>query len=178
MIYEDNNQLDVEKEEEGGFDKYALLKYVWEHSYKNLPDASINLKLLIETLEMLNIQDVIAMKKYVGLPIPREFDDSQIRQLDSFKSIREFKERVFTEGSWKTTELLICSGGTLQSQKANFMEEIHKIMMGQPIYKYKTATKEVKLSTGTKTLDVYNIGGLKFTDEYESMVLYLNRRIW
>ena len=178
MIYEDNNELDVEKEEEGGFDKYALLKYVWEHSYKNLPDASINLQLLIGTLEMLNIQDVVTMKKYVGLSVPKEFDDSQIPQLDSFRTIREFKERIFSEGSWETTEFLICGGGTLQSQKANFMEEIHKIMMGHPIYKYKTATKEVKLSTGTKTLDAYNIGGLKFTDEYECMVLYLNRRIW
>ena len=178
MIYEDNNELDVEKEEEGGFDKYALLNYVWEHSYKNLPDASINLKLLIETLGMFDLKDILIMKRYVGLPVPKEFDDSQIPQLDSFKTIREFKERIFAEGSWETTEFLICGGGTLQSQKANFMEEIHKIMMGHPIYKYKTATKEVKLSTGTKTLDAYNIGGLKFTDEYECMALYLNRRIW
>ena len=40
---------------------------------------------------------------------------------------------------------------------------------------FKTRTKSIKVSNGIRTLDVYEIKGIEFTDIYEIMFLYLER---
>ena len=95
--------------------------------------------------------------------------------LFDYGQIRDFKERVFTRGRWLVTTRL-ATGAELQVD--DFMQEMDKIIR-EPnwptkLEDYLSGEKEtIVVSSGIKTFNLYEIGGLKFSDPEEIDLIYL-----
>lgn len=178
MIYEEEaRSLGWEDEEIGSYDFYTLLETTWQSSISLMPDGNINMGLLKDIVEMFDIQDVCSMKRYVGLPVGKQNISISYTELETFKEIRSFKERIFAEGEWLTTELLIYNQGAKLIDLGPFAEATAELRNGDT-EKYRTEDKttEIEMSTGKKKLVYYQIGSMKFTDVYEMLSLYACRR--
>lgn len=181
MVFEEDNKelIDKVQEENGHFDEYALLRSAWEQTACNLEDDSINLKLLIEAIQMFDLKDVIAMKKFARLPISKDDFAYETPTLESFADIRRFKERIFPEGAWDVTTALIYAPGYQPMDLSFFakqMQIFRKDWSKIEDFK-KEEEKTIHISTGEKKLSLYEIGDLPFTDSYEIMFLYVCRNI-
>ena len=181
MIYDTEGIQPMTQEEEkvGRFDKYALLKAAWESTTKNLPDHSISLRLIISMIEMFDVKDIIAMKRYVFLPIEREYEGLQTETVVTFQQIRTFKEKIFGSGPWNMTYLLIY-GQQIERGEVEKLSKHFKEFRSDwnSLEKYKKEEDAVMItSKGEVTLPLYEVEGLQFTDSYEVMFLYLNRNV-
>lgn len=175
---EEGYQIDPEEEKRDSFDEYALLNNIWRNTGSEIPDNSINLKLLIDTINMFDLKDIVAMKRFVRLPISKEFETIQEGEMETFFDIRRFKERVFSDGEWCVTEALIYGSSAGKPNMANFAKHIPKFRADwSSVEGFKTKELSIVTSEGEKKLNCYEIGGFEFTDIYEIMNLYVNRRI-
>lgn len=177
MNYDNEKQkIQYEKEKLGHFDKFGLLNAIWEDSGHKLPDHSINLGLLISVIEMFELKDVIAMKKYVGLPISIEDSDIETEPTSTFWDIRKFKERIFSQGEWVITNYLIYNQGSKKLDLSAFEEKIAELRSNwNTVYEFEVESSTMKTSEGEKRINIYKIGGLGFSDIYEVMTLYICR---
>jgi hypothetical protein len=154
-------------------------------------EKSINMKVLMDFFENLDFYDMLAIKKSVGIDISQYFNglrvlskDKGIEEITDFtpddvevvrniKSVRDFKERVFSSGAWNTTNAIILGKDDVMSKLSEFYANVSKIKNDwADIEKFCTSQMQIRLSTGVKTYNVYNIGGLEFTDIAEVMFLY------
>lgn len=180
MFYEQQGEeIETKYDESGNFDQYALLKSTWEDSTNLLEDHSINLKLLIETIQMFDLKDVIAMKRFAGLPISRwELEMESVEPLSNFGKVRKFKQKLFQYGEWEVTVHLIYNNGVGKKVKLQrFSNQFSKLRSDwdNNVREYESGTRKIKSSMGVREVVNYNIGGLEFTDIYEVMNLYVNR---
>lgn len=161
--------------------------------FQPLPPHSVNLNLLIEFIDMLDLKDSIAVKKSVGLAVPKEFfisisdlqkgravktaiDSEDIEPLKTLSKVRHFKERIFPCGSWDVSSELILGNLGNAVNIVPFLEQLNGIRKDwSRMENFKTKQLTLKTSEEVRTLSIYNIGGLKFTDPYEVMFLYLER---
>lgn len=170
MIYEDEGECLTEKEEQmGEFDMYTLLDIAWKNVMSTMPDNSINLKLLMETINMMDCSDVNLMREYVGFSIEKEQEGSENNKLVSFADIRKFKERIFEYGAWEVTNALIFTQGVRKTNMAPFAQKMPALKKSQwkKLADCQRGNKEIPLSKGVIEVPVYKIGGLTFTDPYE-----------
>lgn len=177
---EDPMSIDTACKDNFMFDEYAVI----ERAYKKLkdwPDNCISLKLIKGMLEMLDFKDILSVQKSFGIPIPKEailigYRYEEIETILSFGQMRNFKERVFSFGDWEVTTSLIFGNKDGEIKLGKFAECLNEIRKDwSKIAKFKTGQKKLRTSREIRTLDVYNIGGLEFTDIYEVMFLYLER---
>ena len=178
MVYETEGIPTMTDEEEkvGYFDKYALLKATWESTTKNLPDRSISLRFIILAMEMFDIKEVIAMKRYVWLPIEKEYEDIETEPLGTFEQIRIFKEKLFPYGAWDITCLIIYGNAVEEEELKKFGEHFDEFRASwKSLRKFQSTKVNIVTTQGKKRITSYDIEGLKFTDIYEVMFLYICR---
>lgn len=178
MPFDDEEKIDSDLDAEASFDDYAMTCEIWRVIKDRLPDNSINLKLLIEAIEMFDIPDIMAIKKFANIPLNRidekDFEDES--RLETLQDIRKFKERIFPYGSWDVTLRLIIGKKINLEGFANALSLFRQDWAN--ILNFKTGkSKTIMTSEGERKLDIYEIGGLEFTDPYEVMFLYVERNI-
>lgn len=165
--------LSSEKEKNGQFDHYALLNATWTERAHTFPEHSINLKLLIEIIDMFDIKDVITMKRYVGLPIPKTYSDVQTPDLESFFSIRQFKEKLFKYGAWEITTAFIYNKAAISHiNLKKFYGRINTLHRNwEKLSECKSYDFSLETTEGVRKLTVYKLAGAEFTDPYEIQCL-------
>lgn len=155
-------------------DEYQALHEMCE-AVKEFQDQSIKFCLIANMLEMMDLRDSITIRQNFGIEIPKDdlklFRPNEIESIQTFGQIRDFKERVFGYGPWKVTCGLIL-GEKVEIEA--FGQEIMTFCRDWAnIEKYKSGQMKLKTSKELRILDIYNIGGLEFTDTYEIEFLYL-----
>ena len=177
LVFEElDYKINLEAESNGYFDEYALLETTWNGTAQNLPDHSICLKLLMNAVEMFDVKDVVAMKRYIRLPVGKELDEIETPKMQSFKEIRFFKEKLFPNGSWEVTTFFIYGSMEGKPNLSKLVEHFGEFRSDwKNVEKYKVEPVLIETSEGEKTLDCYEIEGWEFTDIYEIMFLYLSR---
>ena len=159
-------------------DEYSLLYAGWEEMVKNLADGAINLKLLLEAIDMFDVKDVVSMKRFVRLPIERAYSRDEKEEFEKLKQIRLLKESIFPDGEWETIEQLIYGNKTKEIDFEELSDALSILRCNwERVEEYKIGTKAYLLSTGKKELPVYDIAGLRFTDTYEIMFLSVCRSL-
>lgn len=185
MLFEtDPLSIDTECNPEFTFDEYYMIKNVFSEM-KNAPKTQIQLRLIYDMLDMLDFKDMLAIKKSfcIEVPstiIPEGFCREEIQPMYSFEQIRSFKERVFPYGNWAVVEELIVGDaeGKVKLHLDSFMECLDTIRKDwSKIAEFKVGTRKLRTPHEYRTLDVYDIGGLQFTDIYEVMFLYISRNL-
>ena len=163
------------------FDEFEVLNQMYEEM-KEKQEKSIDLRLIMDFFEMLDLQDVLIIKKSIGIEIhkdslPQGVSIEDIGSIRSVSRIRELKERMFPYGAWDVVTKLIL--GKEEKAKLNdFMKELDSIRRDwDKVAEFKSTEKRLKTKSEVRTLNVYNIGGLEFTDAYEVMFLYLERNL-
>lgn len=175
MVFEENpNVVETQIDSMCYLDEFQALYEMCEQ-VKNLPDKTIKLGLVVGVFEMMDLCDLVAVQQNFGLETPKEdlkiFRPNEIESIQTFGQIRNFKERVFKHGAWDVTCKLIL-GEMVEIQA--FVEELSTLCRDwSQIENFKTGKKQLRTSKELLTLDVYNIGGLEFTDTYEIEFLYL-----
>lgn len=180
----ENSPMSVDTDLNGAFflDEYEVLNEMYGELSK-YPDNTINLKLLISFFEMFDFKDMLIIKKSMGIEIPKEtlpkgFKFEDIESAKTVAGVRELKERVFPCGAWEVATTLILGNTNGKINLGNFMEELDSIRKDwAKVAKFKNGEKTLKTTRELRTLNVYNIGGLEFTDAYEVMFLYLERNL-
>ena len=180
---EDPMSIDTELNGAFLFDEYELLHQMCEELAR-YPDKSINIKLLISFFDMLDFKDVLSIKKSIGVQIPREslpdeFKYEYIEDIEIVRSvskIRAFKEKIFPYGAWEVTCALILGNADEKIKLDEVMKSMNSVRRDwSRVANFKSGQKSLQTASELRTLDVYNIGGLEFTDIYEVMFLYLER---
>ena len=179
LFYEEADEaIDIKSEAFIHIDQYMLLKLMWEKVGVELPDNSINMKLLVETVSMFDYKDVLTMKKFVRLPVKKDEDEGE-KLTASFKDVRLFKEKIFPYGPWNITTKLVYR----QRVKPEELEEIQEFFsvfrsdfksVGELEQEGKA---NITTSQGVQSLRWYKIANLPFYDVDEFVSLYINRRI-
>lgn len=181
LIFEkEDSIINLKEEEDKHFDEYAILEAIWVETTHLLKDHSIRLRLLMNLVEMFDRKDVVAIKRYVRLPIDPEEQNMETVQLRSVKSCRLFKERLFPNGPWDVTTILIY--GKPKNRPIGmkkFAQHFGQFARDwNNVEKYQAEERGViTTSEGKKQVPIYNIGGRVFSDTYEIMFLYLNRNL-
>lgn len=181
-------------DEDHYIDEYEALKELCEQ-LEGEPDKFINLSLIKNLLEAIGFKNEITIRDNFGIKSPEIFSPDEIQMFKSlgvniseitstkviqeimtFGSIRAFKESVFKYGAWEVTGQII-QGNTEGLE--DFIEELARIYKNRDwvsrIEEFKTGEKkEILISTGTITLDIYRICGLEFTDPCEIDFLRTN----
>lgn len=178
MLYEKEDSIDTGIDNKAVLDEYAMLLETDNELKGLIPDNSINLKLWMQVIEMLDIKDGLAIKKFARLNISKEdlrtFDE--IEDIKVLQQIRAFKERIFPYGGWWVTTNLILDPTKVELD--GFMDRLDLLRRDWGNIKlFRSKTKQVMTSQGERDLLVYNIGGLEFTDPYEVMLLYVARNL-
>lgn len=174
--------IDTECNPDFVFDEYSTIKGA-VNDFKHIPDESINIKLIHDFLDMFDVEDVIRIKKSfrIEVPshkIPQEIRNVEIETINTLQQVRNFKERVFEYGDWEITAELILGNADVAEKLPEFMECLDLIRKNwNKILDFKSGQRKLRTSNELRTLDVYNIGGLEFTDIYEVMFLYVERNI-
>lgn len=172
---EDPMAIDTDCRDDFTFDEYAVIEGAYRE-FKDWPDKCINLQLIKTMLEMLDFKDALAVQKSFEIPIPKEYRSEEIKTVLSFGEVRDFKERVFPFGSWDVSTALIFGNIDGEVKLDGFMEALDEVRKDwSKIADFKTSQKKLQTAHELRTLDVYTIGGLEFTDIYEVMFLYLER---
>ena len=154
-------------------DEYEALNEMCQ-ALQSHPDHSINFWIVKNTFEMMDVRDCAIIQKTFGLKVEDDFDTKELEEIDTFRKIRLFKERVFKYGPWDVTCKLVL-GFDLEIEK--IFKDISKLCKDwSKITDFKKTEMSLKISSETRKLDVYEIGELEFTDPYEVMCLYLARR--
>lgn len=180
MDFEDDPMIvDTDCNENASFDQYMMLEEIYGAIHK-LPDGCINFQLLLNFFEMLDVKDAIAIQNSVGIPIPKEWQNEEIEELKTIAQLRRFKERVFPYGPWNVTNGLIFGNHENRINLDEFAKSIDVIRKDwSKILDFKCGEQTLRTTSEVRTLNVYKIGGLEFTDAYEVMFLYLERNlIW
>lgn len=179
---EDEMAIDAELNESFFLDEYQVLNQISEQLNK-CRNNSINLELLISFFEMMDLRDMLIIKKSMGIEIsekslPEEMKFEDIETVRTVLEIRKLKERVFPYGAWNVASALILSENEDKFKLKDFTEELNSIRKDwAKVVEFKTGQKLLKTKSELRTLNVYNIGGLEFTDVYEVMFLYLERNL-
>jgi len=179
---EDPLTIDEECNPDFIYDEYAIVKGAVE-DFKNIPDKSINIKLIHDLLEMFDIKDVLAIKKNFRIEIPTDKIPEELRKLEiepihTLQHVRDFKERVFQYGAWEVTNELILGNANVTDKLEGFMKCLDTIRKNwTKVLEFKSGQRKLRTPNELRTLDVYNIGGLEFTDIYEVMFLYVERNV-
>lgn len=174
--------IDSECSEDFTFDEYSIIKGAF-NEFKNIPDKSINLKLICNMLDMLDFKDTLIVKKTFSISIPKDeildgYQDVEIEEMSTLAQVRNFKERIFPYGAWEIVNELILGNLKGEIKLEEFMKHLDKIRKDwSEIAKFKVGNTKLRTPHELRTLYVYNIGGLEFTDIYEVMFLYLERNI-
>lgn len=177
---EDPMAVDTETSDELTFDEYSIIKNAF-NELRNIPEESINLKLIHDMLDMLDFKDILAIKKSFCIKVPKdetakEFRDDEIEEMYTLSQIRSFKERAFAYGCWDVATELILGNTDTSSNLDEFMVCLDTIRKDwSKVVDFKVGQRQLRTSHELRTLDVYNIGDLEFTDIYEVMFLYLER---
>lgn len=180
----ENEPMKVEKGNDQAtsvFDAYAMLREMCV-DLKELPDGTIKLKILADLLEYHDFKDWMAMKQSMRIGIDKAdqkfFVGETLECLKNVGQIRSFKERIFPYGAWVISTVLLLGDPENEVQLDSFMEEMNKIHKDwTSVQKYKVRQEELMTSKEIRTLDVYEIGGLEFTDPDEIRFLYLERNL-
>lgn len=178
MFFETEDAINTEVNEEATLDEYALLVETWEELKDRVPDGSINLKLLIQAIEMFDLKDIITMKNFSHINVNKEDRKAveKVEEVKNLQQVRKFKEKLFPYGGWWTTIDLILQPSEVDLIR--FMEYLDLFRQDwENIQLFKFGTKTIMTTQGQKELQVYNIGGLEFTDPYEVMLLYVARNL-
>lgn len=149
---------------------------------KDMPDGIIKLRILADLLEYSDFKDWMAMKQSMKMFIDKEdqkcLDGESLECLKNVGQIRKFKERIFPYGAWAVTSVLLLGDPYNEIQLEDFMNEMNKIHKNWScIGRYKVRKESLRTSKELRTLDVYSIGGLEFTDPDEIRFLYLERNL-
>lgn len=178
---EDLMEVDTNCQPEFIFDEYTVLEGAYDE-FKNWPEKCINLRLVKDMLDMVDFQDAVSLQKSFGIACSEETRRILGREYEtigttrSFRAMRALKERIFPFGDWEVTALLIFRDKKDEVTLNEFAKCLDKLSRDwSQIEKFKTGQKKLATSREVRTLDVYNIGGLEFTDIYEVMFLYLER---
>lgn len=175
-------------------DEYEALREMCEE-LEELTDKSISLSLIKSLFEMMDLKDYIAIRenfeigsweifhpnelevlKSLGSEVSEITSSKNIQEIMTFGSVRDFKERVFKYGPWEVTTKII-EGQTVEMEE--FIEEVGTICKSRDwVAKIETfkidETKRIKTSKEVRTLNIYRIGGLEFTDPCEIDFLRLH----
>ena len=196
---EDPLIVDKSFKEDLVFDEYAVIYGIYQE-FQKYPDNCIKLRILINWLEWMDLEDANIIKKTFGIPLPNidhlkeaekllqklpQFEGKEIyptsEQLDEVKAIsklsnvRAFKERIFPYGCWDVTSSLIFEE-TPESELKEFFEKMNMIKGDcTKINQFKSGEMQIRTSAGIRNLDIFEIGGLKFTDPDEIRFLYTER---
>lgn len=179
---EDPMELDTESKPEYTIDEYCIINEMYQ-TLCAIPEQSINLKLIHNLLDMLDFKDVLAIKKSFCIEVPKdeipdEYRNVEIEPIYTFAQVRNFKERVFPYGCWKVASELIFGDTEVIAKLEEFMKCLDIIRKDwSKVVDFKVGQRQLRVSHELRTLDVYNIGGLEFTDIYEVMFLYLERNL-
>lgn len=143
-------------------------------------DGVINIRMITEMFKMLNFKDCLTIFENYGIPQTEMFTEKETfrsDELEVFKKMRDiraFKEKIFSSGTWDIT-CQLTMGWPIDVEK--FMEEMDQLHKDwrwvDKFEQFKVGSKKIRILSEVKTLDVYCVGGLEFTDVREIDFLYL-----
>lgn len=173
MAFEDNdNELDQCPEEHILYE-YAMIQSIWLDFAYRLPPESINLKLLVEAVEVFNWKDVVTIRNFSNLHVDKKDRPTEVKTVGTLGEVRRFKEAMFAYGEWEVTTLLIMRDPKWEVHLQGFTEELANLRGDfDRVFDYAEDMKTIMTSKGKRTLTVYKIGGLQFTDPEEVIFLY------
>lgn len=190
---EDPMSIDTNLKATFWFDEYEVLAQMYKE-LNTYPDKSINIRLLLGFFETMDFKDMLSIKKSVGVEISNYFKNLQVitmnvgvETITDFKAeqvevvrtvvdIRNLKERAFPYGAWDVVNGLILGKDENKAKLNEFFAKLSTIRNDwTKIANFKIGQKKLLTSNGVRTLNVYNIGGLQFTDIGEVMFLYSER---
>ena len=190
---EDPMKMDNDLKPAFWFDEYEVLMQMHEE-FSRYADKSVNIRLLLSLFKTMDFAEMLEIKKSVGMEIGNYFDNLQVitmnvgmETITDFKpeeveivrtvvDIRNLKERAFPFGAWDVVSGLILGKDDNKAKLKEFFEKLSTIGNDwTKISNFKNGQKQLLTSEGIRTLDIYNIGGLEFTDIGEIMFLYLER---
>ena len=176
MIYQEpDEKINVRDECSQAFDQFALLWSNWSKLLEELPDGSVKLKLLVELFGMFDLKDIVAIKRYVGLPIKKADDTYEEMPLNNFMEVRMLKERMFPLGAWEVASYFVLEETTPQD-KEDFSEFFSLLRSDWKVAeKYEVGRTYIETIAGRTELKVYQYRDFQFTDIYEAMSLYVCR---
>lgn len=160
------------------FDDYAMLNVLYKSLVDSIPDHSLNLRLLQEAIDMLDVADVIAIKRFVGLELTKkeEAEFGEEVKVSTLREVRLLKERVFPYGIWNETIELILGKYKNFNQFIEAMTLVRQDLSN--LAKYETGEEDsFPTSKGITTVKKIKIGDLEFTDPYEVMFWCVSRNI-
>jgi len=180
MLYEEGTDtLNEDVEAVANYEVYSTLNSVWNASMHRLEDKSISLYAIKQLISMFEVCDVQAMRKYVGLPVEKEFEED--KPLGTFKEIRLFKERLFPYGAWSVTTSMLYYAIRPKSKIKKFSSAVNKFKRTgwKQIQDYKADGFIIlEFSSGIREVSVYDIGGFIFSDPYEVMFLSVTPEVF
>jgi len=176
MSFEENpEEVDLQTKGDLFFDEYEMLRDM-SNQMSKLPDESINLRMLIDFLEIIDYKDSLTIKKSMGIQFDDKLESEHIDEVRTLIKVRQIKEKIFPYGAWEVAQAIILGDTGINKEIKVFMEKLNDICKDwSTVYKFCTASKHLRTSTELRKMNVYNIGGLEFTDPYEIMFLYLER---
>lgn len=179
---EDPMSIDEDLNESFIFDECEILNQMWGE-FERYEDNSINIRLLVSFFEMLDFKDMLTVKKSIGIEInkgclPDGFKLEDIESVRTVGEIRKLKETMFPYGAWNVVTDLILCGPESNLDMDDFLLKLNSIRKDwSKVTEYKTGEKNLQTGSDLRTLSIYNIGGLEFTDIYEVMFIYLERNL-
>ena len=60
------------------------MNFILSESCKDMKDNTINLNMLIQVINLFDVKDIVAMRNFVGLSVPKEWKDD-VFQMRNFK---------------------------------------------------------------------------------------------
>lgn len=178
MCFEtDALSIDMECRDDFIYDEYSLICET-SAQLEKIPDNSIKLGLLMGWMEMLDYKDFLAIRRKFRIGNPKDYTLEEVEPLETFVQIRNFKEKLFPYGAWDATSTIIFGNTEEKLELEGFMEGIDEIRKDwSKVEDFKTGQMKLKTLHELRTLNVYKIGKLEFTDIYEVMFLYLERNL-
>ena len=173
-MYWEEEKIDTAFEDRCQFDDLSVFMDM-SLSFEELPEHSVDLRLLRDTIDFFDVKDKIRIKSYVGLDVEKEYKDFQ-EESPNMGKIRSLKERLFPLGEWTVTTNLIVYQNYEQEEFPEFYQAMESISRNWKLLdEYITVSKSVIYSSkGEKQVVTYKIGELEFTDTDEILALYLN----
>ena len=162
------------EEERAVVDEYVTTQLIWENNLSELPDGSINMRLLKEMMSNFELQDMATIKKFLNIPM-RNSEREMADEIYTVSQLRAIKEKVFPRGEWTT--LLSCIYGDNEEVQDETLRVLPKIAELRKdwslVSNYEIGQTIVKTFEGEKKVSQYKLGKLIFNDVEEIIQLYL-----
>ncbi len=163
------------------FDHYLLLHQAWDSFLAPISDASFNMALVVEWVQMLYVRDRAKLLQSFSLSVPNELRDYvEGSPLHTYSELRAFKEHLFPNGPWHILESIVFEDD-IREFDFEALGDIFSLIRRNSTellqsYQEKFKTDDYLQTPSKRLFPIYRFGSEKylyqFTDIEELLSLY------